>query len=162
MSRARRRGATGAAGWHAHREVPWAIAADRGAVTIFVSVAALGLLVLAGLVVDGAAKVRAVQRADRVAAEAARAAGQRVDRAAVLTRSSIRVDRRAAVAAADAHLRAAGVVGSAEFASDGSSLTVTATASEPTVFLGLIGVPRFTVEGRADVRLVHSVRGEPR
>lgn len=134
---------------------------EHGAVTVFLAVAALGLLVLAGLVVDGAAKIRAVQRADRVAAEAARAAGQQVDLSAVLAGTAVRVDRRAALDAARSHLRAAGVDGSAELTADGSSIAVTATASEPTVFLGLVGVPRFTVEGRADVRLVHSVRGEP-
>jgi Flp pilus assembly protein TadG len=134
---------------------------ERGSVTMFVAVAAVGLLVLAGLVVDGSAKVRAVQRADRVAAEAARAAGQAIDLTAALQGSAIRADRRPALAAANAHLEAAGLVGSVELASDGSAITVVTRATEPTVFLSLIGVPRFTVAGHAEVRLVHSVRGEP-
>ena len=46
--------------------------------TLFFAVAVVGLLVLLGLVVDGAAKVRAVQRADTLAAEAARAGGQAI------------------------------------------------------------------------------------
>ena len=137
------------------------IGSERGSVTMFVTVVALGLLVLAGLVVDGSAKVRAVQRADRVAAEAARAAGQAIDLTAALQGSSIRADRRPAIAAARAHLEAAGVVGSVEVAPDGTAITVVARDSVPTVFLGLIGVPRFSVAGRAEVRLVHSVRGEP-
>lgn len=134
---------------------------ERGSVTVFLAIAAVGLLALVGLVVDGAAKVRAVQRADRVAAEAARAAGQAVDLAAVLSGDAIRVDRRAALAAADDYLRAAGGQGQAAISRDGRSVTVTTTASQPTVFLGLIGIPEFTVEGRAEVDLVAESGGAP-
>jgi Flp pilus assembly protein TadG len=132
---------------------------DRGAVTLFVAIAMVGLFALAGLVVDGGAKVRAVQRADRVAAEAARAAGQAVDVARVLEGSDVRVDRRAALVAAESYLRASGVEGSARVIDGGSGIAVTTTTSAPTVFLGLIGVPQFTVHGGAEVALVHSVRG---
>ena len=132
---------------------------ERGAVTVFLSVAAIGLLAMLGLAVDGAAKVRAVQRADRLAAEAARAAGQAVDLTAVLAGDSIRVDRRAAVAAATAYLAAAGAQGHAVVAAGGRSLQVTTTATQPTIFLGLVGVPRFTVTGRADVDLIDSPEG---
>lgn len=132
---------------------------DEGAVTLFVAIAMVGLLALAGLVVDGGAKVRAVQRADRLAAEAARAAGQAIDVGAVLEGSEVRVDRRAAIVAAESYLRAAGVEGSARVVDGGAGVSVTATATEPTVFLGLIGVPQFTVRGNAEVALVHSVRG---
>jgi Flp pilus assembly protein TadG len=124
-----------------------------------VAIAMVGLLALAGLVVDGGAKVRAVQRADRIAAEAARAAGQAVDVADVLDGSDVRVDRRAALVAAESYLRASGVEGSVRILDAGRGIAVTTTTSAPTVFLGLIGVPRFTVRGSAEVALVHSVRG---
>ncbi|HYN57041.1 MAG TPA: pilus assembly protein TadG-related protein [Motilibacterales bacterium] len=133
--------------------------ADDGAVTLFVAIAMLGLLALAGLVVDGGAKVRAVQRADRVAAEAARAAGQALDLAAVLEGTDVRVDRRAALVAAESYLRDSGVEGSARVIDGGSGIAVTTTASAPTVFLGLIGVPEFTVRGSAEASLVHSQTG---
>jgi Putative Flp pilus-assembly TadE/G-like len=133
--------------------------ADEGAVTLFVAIAMVGLLALAGLVVDGGAKVRAVQRADRLAAEAARAAGQELDVAGVLAGSDVRVDRRAALIAAESYLRASGVQGSARVLDGGAGLAVTTTISAPTVFLGLVGVPAFTVHGAAEVALVHSVRG---
>jgi protein-disulfide isomerase-like protein with CxxC motif len=132
---------------------------DRGAVTLFVAIAMVGLLALAGLVVDGGAKVRAVQRADRLAAEAARAAGQAIDVAGVLEGRDVRVDRRAALVAAESYLHASGVDGSARVIDGGSGIAVTTTTSAPTVFLGLIGVPQFTVHGSAEVALVHSVRG---
>ena len=127
---------------------------EHGAVTLFVAIAVVGLLALAGLVVDGGAKVRAVQRADRVAAEAARAAGQAIDLARVLEGSDVRVDRRAAIVAAESYLRASGVEGSARVIDGGSGIAVTTTTSAPTVFLGLIGVPQFTVRGKR--------RGRPR
>jgi hypothetical protein len=129
-------------------------------VTLFLAIAVVGLMALAGLVVDGGAKVRAVQRADRVAAEAARAAGQAVDVAGVLGGSGVRVDRRAALAAAQEYLGRAGVEGSAQVAADGRSVRVATTVTAPTVFLGLIGVPGFTVQGQAEVALVHQVNQE--
>jgi hypothetical protein len=132
---------------------------ERGSVTVFLAVAAVGLLALVGLVVDGAAKVRAVQRADRLAAEAARAAGQAVDLTGVLAGEAIRVDRRAALVAAGDYLRAAGAEGSAHVSSDGRTVTVTTHATQPTVFLGLIGMGEFAVRGRAEVDLVHSQGG---
>lgn len=132
---------------------------DRGSVTIFLAITALGLLALAGLVVDGGAKVRAVQRADRVAAEAARAAGQAVDVGQVLQGQAIHVDRRAAMAAATGYLRAAHVEGSAALVDGGTGIAVSTTTTAPTVFLGLLGIARFTVNGTAEVRLVHSTTG---
>lgn len=130
--------------------------------TIFVAIAALGLMAMLGLVVDGGAKVRAAQRADRLAAEAARAAGQAVDATAALRGSAIRVDAAAARAAAQGYLTAAGAQGSASISSDGRAITVRTEATVPTVFLGLIGVPALTVSGRADVQLVHIQGGSQR
>ena len=132
---------------------------DRGAVTLFVAIAMVGLMVLAGLVVDGGAKVRAAQRADRVAAEAARAAGQAIDLATVLEGSAVRVDRGAALQAAEAYLASAGVDGSARVIDRGAGISVSTRTSAPTVFLGLIGVAHLTVDGAAHVSLVHSMGG---
>lgn len=134
---------------------------DQGAVTIFVAVAMLGLMAMAGLVVDGAAKVRAAQRADRVAAEAARAAGQAIDLGGLLAGRAVAVDRRAAVIAARGYLEDAGVEGSVDLMDGGASLRVTTKTSEGTVFLGLIGISRLTVTGEAEVRLT-TQREDPR
>jgi hypothetical protein len=135
---------------------------ERGAVTVFVAVAALGLLALAGLVVDGAAKVRAVQRADRVAAEAARAAGQAVDRSAVLAGTAVRADRRAALAAAQRLLDDAGIEGAATVAPGARAIDVTTVTSQDTVLLALIGISSFRVTGHASVALVDApLRSQP-
>ena len=135
------------------------VVSERGAVTIFVSIAVVGLLAIAGLVVDGGAKVRAVQRADRLAAEAARAAGQAIDLRAAMAGTAVRVDRRAALAAAERYLRDAGAHGTASVSTDGRSIAVTTTATAPTVFLGLVGVAEFAVEGHAEVSLIRSQGG---
>lgn len=139
-----------------------ASAGETGAVTLFVALAVTGLLVLLGLVVDGGAKVRAAQQADRLAAEAARAAGQAIDLAAVLGGDAIRVDRRAAQAAAEEYLARSGGRGRAAVSGDGRTITVTTRASVPTVFLGLIGISEVDVTGRAEAVLVHREGGSLR
>ena len=131
---------------------------EAGSVTVFVAITVLGILVLCGLVVDGGAKLRAVQRADRVATEAARAAGQAADPAA-LASGEARVDRQAAVDAATAFLTAAGEAGTATVSADDTAVEVTVTTTAPTVFLGLIGIPAFTVTGHGRAILVHGVTG---
>lgn len=135
--------------------------AERGSVTAFLAIVVIGLLVLAGLVVDGGAKVRAIQRADRTAAEAGRAAAQAIDVVAARSGSGIAVDRSAAVAAAQQFLDSSGVRGSVRVL-DRSTLDVVTHVEIPTVFLGLVGVRTFTVEGRAEVTLVHTPTGGQR
>ena len=66
------------------------------------------LLAMAGLVVDGGGKVRAAQRADRIAAEAGRAAGQQIELAAAVAGERPRVDVGAAVAAAQRYIAGPG------------------------------------------------------
>ena len=131
---------------------------EAGSVTVFVAITVLGILILCGLVVDGGAKLRAVQRADRVATEAARAAGQAADLAA-LAGGEARVDRQAAADAAPAFLTAAGETGTATVSADDTAVEVTVTTTAPTVFLGLIGIPAFTVTGHGRAILVHGVTG---
>jgi Flp pilus assembly protein TadG len=135
--------------------------ADReaGSVTVFAAITVLGILILCGLVVDGGAKLRAVQHAERVATEAARAAGQAADVAA-LAGGEARVDRQAATDAGTAFLAAAGATGTATVSTDGTSVEVTVTATAPTAFLGLIGIPAFTVTGHGQATLVHGITGD--
>ncbi len=138
---------------------PAGIDREAGSVTVFVAITMVGLLVLVGLVADGGAKLRAVQRADAIAAEAARTAGQVIDLPTAVSSSDIRVDLQGAVAAANAYLTAAGATGTVTITPNGQSLQVTVTTSAPTVFLGLIGITTLTVTGHAQVDLVHGVTG---
>ena len=49
---------------------------DAGRVSLFLAVSMLGILAIIGMSFDGAGQLRALQRADNLAAEAARAGGQ--------------------------------------------------------------------------------------
>lgn len=132
---------------------------DTGSVTLFLVVTVTGLLLVAGLVVDGGAKVRAIQHADRLAAEAARAGGQAIDVPAAIPGDTPAVDAAAAVTAAHAYLRSAGASGTVAVTKGGRALAVTVTTTISTVFLGLIGVHTLTARGSAEVALIRGVTG---
>ena len=132
---------------------------EAGSVTLFVAITMVGLLVLCGLVADGGVKLRATQRVDSVAAEAARAGGQALDLPSAIEGTPLRVDRQAAVNAATAYLAAAGQTGTVTVAADGTTIDVTVTSTSPTAFLSLIGITTMTVTGHGQARLVHGVTG---
>jgi len=132
---------------------------DEGSVSIFVVIAAVAVLLVLGLVADGGARVRAVQRADALAAEAARAGGQIIDAPTAVGGGTVRVDRQGALEAAQAYLAAAGQSGDVAISDDARSLEVTVTITRPTVFLSLIGITTTSATGHATVTLVHAVTG---
>ena len=119
------------------------------------SVLAAGLLLasllMMGLVIDGGAKASAINRADGVAQEAARAGVQ----AAAFTGSSTTVDVTRAVSAAQAYLTDAGVAGTVTPAGP-DSITVTVAMAEPTKVLALIGINDLAVSGTATGRIVYA------
>ena len=120
---------------------------QRGSVAIVMPILAVGLLAMAGLVLDGGAALAARGRAADVAQQAARAGAD------ALTPSSLRrsdpsrlvVDPAAAVAAADQVLAAGDVAGQVSVAGD--TVTVTAQVSRRTAMLSAVGIT--TVTGRA-------------
>ena len=117
-------------------------------VTVFTALAALALLLMVGLVVDGAGRMRALGRADRIAAEAARAGVEAAD-----TRGPVVVlDRPAARAAAAAYLQAAGVTGSVTI-SGPRTVAVVVTVAGTDVILGLVGSGKYAVTGSAQATL---------
>jgi Flp pilus assembly protein TadG len=132
---------------------------DRGSVTIYFAVAVVGLFVLLGLVVDGGTKVRAVQRADTLAAEAARAGGQAINLPPAIAGQRPTADPRAAVAAARTYLAGNGVTGTVTVTPDRRRLDVTVTTHTPTVFLGLVGVSTLTAHGHASAQLAFGITG---
>jgi Flp pilus assembly protein TadG len=131
--------------------------AERGSLGVFLAVLVPGLLLIIGLAVDGGAKVAATQRANAIADEAARAAGQALDVSAALA-GEVRVDPAAAVAAAQDYLDRSGVQGAATVV-DGDTVQVTTTITEPTTFLGLIGIQSMTVEGFGTADLITDQSG---
>jgi Flp pilus assembly protein TadG len=128
---------------------------DRGSISVFLTILIPGLLLIVGLAVDGGAKVAALQRADAVAEEAARAGGQALDVAAALN-GDVRIEPEAAVDAARDYLARSGVQGTVDVI-DGHTLRVSTTLTQPTAFLGLMGIDTFTVHGTGTAGLVTSV-----
>lgn len=131
--------------------------AERGALGVLLAVLVPGLLLIIGLAVDGGAKVAATQRANAIADEAARAGGQALDVSAALA-GQVQVDPAAAVAAAQDYLARNDVQGAVTVV-DGDTLTVTTTITEPTAFLGLIGIQTMTVEGSGTANLITDPSG---
>lgn len=130
----------------------WQKGRDEGMVTVFTALAALALLLMIGLVVDGAGRMRAVGRADRVAAEAARAAVEAADtRGTTLT-----LDRVAATAAAQSYLRSAGLSGTVTVTGP-RTVRVTVTVPGEYQILGVIGAGGYQVEGTAEATLTVGV-----
>jgi hypothetical protein len=119
-----------------------------------VLVLAVAVLAMIGLSVDGGGKVRALERADNLASEAARAAGQAIDAPQAIEGDDKIVDPDAAVAAAQNYLSAAGVTGTVTVSSDRKHVTVTVTITYNTVFLGLIGIDTLTATRQATAVLV--------
>jgi Flp pilus assembly protein TadG len=125
---------------------------DRGAIALFVVVFTVALLAAVGLVVDGGGKVRALQRADEAAREAARAGSQMLDVPAAVRGNGISIDSAAAARAARAYLDAAGVYGTVTV--EGSAVHVSTSVTYQPVFLGAAGVGPITVTGSASARPV--------
>lgn len=125
---------------------------DGGMVTVFTALAALALLLMVGLVVDGAGRMRAVGRADRVAAEAARAAVEAAD-----TRgTTVTLDRAAATAAAQSYLRSAGLSGTVTVTGP-RTVRVTVTVPGQYLILGVIDADGYQVDGSAEATLTVGV-----
>ncbi|SHN88831.1 hypothetical protein SAMN05660350_04821 [Geodermatophilus obscurus] len=132
---------------------------ERGSLSLFFVVAALALLVTVGLVVDGGGKIRALQRADAVAAEAARAGGQAIVESRAVRGQGAVAHPAQARAAAEDYLAAADVAGTVTVI-DGTRLRVETSVTYDPVFLDLVGVGTQTSTGEAEVRLVQVLDGE--
>ncbi|WP_323369020.1 hypothetical protein [Streptomyces alkaliterrae] len=122
--------------------------------SVFLVVVTAALLALIGtLLVDGLGRLRAVSRADALAAEAARAGGQAVDPARAIEGDGLVVSPPAAAAAAQQYLAREGVTGTVTV-TGGSTIRVTVTTTYSSVF-----PPSFTrsVTGRGQASLLHGV-----
>ncbi|MEU9304912.1 pilus assembly protein TadG-related protein [Streptomyces sp. NPDC048269] len=132
---------------------------DEGGITVYTAICTIALLGIIGLAIDGGGKLRATERADAVAMEAARAAGQAIDPASAVTGQGVRVDPDAAQAAAYAYIARAGTKGSVALSADRTQLTVTVTDAYPTKFLSVVGIGSLSVSGHGSARLLHGVTG---
>ncbi|MFB6579431.1 pilus assembly protein TadG-related protein [Streptomyces sp. NPDC056402] len=130
---------------------------DDGGIAVYTAIVVVALLGIIGLAIDGGGKLRATERADAVAMEAARAAGQAIDPAAAVNGEGIRVDPEAAQAAAYAYLSRTGSQGTVGLSADRSQLTVTVQGAYATKFLSIVGIGTLSVSGHGSARLLHGV-----
>jgi hypothetical protein len=109
--------------------------------------AAVALLMVLGLVLDGSAKAHALDRANQLAYEAARAGLQTVNP------SISGVDAVAVDAAVDKYLAAHKVSGTAAITDQ--QVVVEVTITEPTKMLSMVGIDSMTVTGHGTANLVY-------
>ncbi|MBQ0905748.1 pilus assembly protein TadG-related protein [Micromonospora sp. U21] len=131
---------------------------EHGRVSIFLAVAMTGVLAIVGLSFDGAGQLRTLQRADNLAAEAARAGGQAIDRATAIEGGPKRIDQPQALVAVANYLAAAGTTGHTvsfpEVAGE-TLVRVRVTITYRRSMLGLFGFDRtVTVTGEATARAI--------
>jgi hypothetical protein len=124
---------------------------QRGvSMSAFFAVVVVGLVLVAGLVVDGGAQALAARRAELVASAAARAAA---DATAADRIAGAPVDAAAAIEAGRRELAASGdVTGTVTLV--GGRVHVETTSGITPVFLTLIGIRRLGAHGSADAELV--------
>ncbi|MGC4894514.1 hypothetical protein [Micromonospora sp. DT31] len=133
--------------------------AESGRVSLFLAVAMSGVLAVIALAYDGAGQLRTLQRADNLAAEAARSGGQMIDRARAIEGGPKRIDQAAARAAVADYLDVAGGVRDHEvdFPAVGAQtqIRVRVQITYRRDLLGLFGVQKTaTVTGEATARVL--------
>lgn len=126
---------------------------DRGSLSPFYAVSALGIIMIMGLLVDGGGALNATNRATGLAQEAARAAGQQLNVPAAVQGTEITVDPDAAVAAAQDYLAAQNVTGNVTITDGGQRLEVTVHDTYTTYFAQFVGRSTISVSGTAHARL---------
>ncbi|RKR89002.1 hypothetical protein BDK92_3336 [Micromonospora pisi] len=131
---------------------------DAGRVTTFLAVAATGLIAVIGLSLDGAGQLRSMQRADNLAAEAARVGGQQINRGTAIGGGGIVVDEGDAEAAIAAYIEDVDDADLVEVTFDtvvgGQDLTVVVDVQYNRIMLGLFGLGNtVTVRGTATALL---------
>ena len=121
----------------------------------------VGLIALAGIVIDGGAKLSQAENANAIAQEAARAGAGMVNPANAYSTGSFTVDQSQAVAAARQYLAAAGYHGTVTTLGT-ESIQVTVTVTAPTQVLSIIGIDSMSSTGSATASLVAGVTGPGR
>ncbi|MFZ3491885.1 pilus assembly protein TadG-related protein [Streptomyces sp. 5.8] len=130
---------------------------DRGSMSLWWILMVIPLLIMLGLAYDLGGKLRDLEHADALAAEAARAGAQAIDPSQAVPGDAVALHPAKATAEARSYLAAAGVEGTVTVDGNGTTITVSVTTRRPTVFLQIIGQPSLNVEGHASAELLHGV-----
>lgn len=132
---------------------------ERGSLSLMVVVLFAALAAMAGIVVDGGAKLAGDENAVAVAQEAARAGATTIDASSAYATGTFAVDQQQAITAASGYLSDSGYRQYSVAAVGPDAIRVTVSITEPTRFLSLIGVDSFTCSGTAIASLVTGVAG---
>ena len=134
---------------------------ERGSFSLMLVILTVPLLALAGLVVDGGAKLSAAENAYSVAQEAARAGAGMVNQTNAYTTGNFTIDQNQAVAAAQAYLASVASQGFSGLATPAGtdSIRVSVSVTQPTRILSLIGIDTISASGSATASLVTGVTG---
>ena len=133
---------------------------ERGSITVFYLLAAVGMAVIVGLGIDLGGMVYAKQHAYDVAAQAARVGGEAVRTDQVMAGQPMVLDASQGIAAAEAYLAAAGMTGTASVGA--TTIEVTTRYEWTPVILGQFGIGAHEFTGIASARLVRAVDGTER
>jgi Flp pilus assembly protein TadG len=133
-------------------------AGDRGSITLMLLALFVALIALAGIVIDGGAKLNQAENATAIAQEAARAGAGMVNQANAYSTGTFTVDPAQAIAAAKQYLANAGYQGTVSQPT-ADSIQVTVTVTSPTRVLSIIGIDSMTSTGSATASLVTRVTG---
>jgi Flp pilus assembly protein TadG len=140
---------------------------DRGSITLMLLALFVALIALAGIVIDGGAKLNQAENANAVAQEAARAGAGMVNQANALANGRFTVDPDQAVAAAWQYLAKNGYDGANGYTDSVSrvgneSIQVSVRVTSHTRVLSIIGIDTMTSTGAATASLVTGVTGPGR
>jgi Flp pilus assembly protein TadG len=133
-------------------------ASDKGSITLMLVALFVALIALAGIVIDGGAKLNQAENATAIAQEAARAGAGMVNQANAYSTGTFTVDQGQAIAAAQQYLASAGYHGSVTPVGT-ESIEVTVTVTAPTRVLSIIGIDTMSSTGTATASLVTGVTG---
>ena len=136
-------------------------AAEHGAVAVVIPILTVGMLAMAGLVVDGGAALAARGYAADVAQQAARAGADALAPDSLRTSdpAGLAVNPAAAVLAADQVLQVGAVGG--QVSVSGDTVTVTAQTTRPTSILSAIGIDTVTGQASATAAALYGGTTDP-
>lgn len=122
-----------------------------GGMSLVLLLVAIAMLTVLGLVVDGGVKSDALDRADRVAMEAARAGAQ------AISGSGGTLNEALADSAVQSYLSAEGVPGSSQI--NGNQVIVHVSITEPTKILSVVGINEIHVTGDGFANVIYTQGG---
>jgi Flp pilus assembly protein TadG len=131
---------------------------ERGALTLMLAAMFVALLALAGLVIDGGAKLNAAGNATAIAQEAARAGANQISQQTAYSSGAFVVNPQQAVSAASQYLAGAGYKGTVQVTGP-TTIQVVVTVRVRAKVLSLIGIDWLTASGTATATLEAGVTG---